>query len=114
MDRITEGLLSEFSGEFAIEGLPEDERFEHFSTWLTVRRHYSEMTFTPGELVTGSGGDIGIDAIAIIVNNNLVTDVDTIEDLLAVNGYLDVTFVFVQAERSRTSIAGRLASLVLG
>ena len=51
-------------------------------------------------LVTGEGNDTGIDSIAIIVNNNIVTDVGAIEDLLAVNGYLDVTFVFVQAERA--------------
>lgn len=51
-------------------------------------------------MVTGSGGDTGIDSIAIIANNNLITDESTIEDLLEVNGYLDVTFLFVQAERS--------------
>ena len=114
MDRITEGLLSEFSGEFGIEGLDEDERFEHFSTWLTVRRHYSETTFTPGISVTGSGDDIGIDGIAIIVNNNLVTDVETIEDLLEVNGYLDVTFVFVQAERSAHFDSGKIGKFGFG
>jgi hypothetical protein len=100
MDKVTEGFLTEFSAQFGIESLPEKDRFEHFAAWLTVRRHYSDSTFAPGDLVTGSGGDTGIDAIAIIVNNNLVTDVDTVEDLLALNGYLDVTFVFVQAERS--------------
>lgn len=67
---------------------------------LTVRRHYSETAFDPADLVVGSGGDTGIDAVAIIVNNNLVTDVDTIDELLEVNGYLDASFVFVQAERS--------------
>lgn len=100
MDKVTEGFLSEFSSQFGIETLPEPDRFEHFAAWLTVRRHYSDSTFEPADLVTGSGSDTGIDAIAIIVNNNLVTDVDTVEDLLALNGYLDVTFVFVQADRS--------------
>src|ERR1700730_5856268 len=100
MDRITEALLTEFSGEFGITNLREEDRFEHFAAWLTVRRHYSDTTFDPGSLVTGSGDDTSIDAIAVIVNNNIITDVDTIEDLLDVNGYLDVTFIFVQAERS--------------
>jgi hypothetical protein len=100
MDRITEGFLNEFSNEFGVTGLPEKDRFELFCGWLSVRRHYSESTFDPSELVTGSGGDTGFDALAIIVNNNLVTDVDTVEDLLSLNGYLDVTFVFVQASRS--------------
>jgi hypothetical protein len=99
MDKVTEGFLSEFSNQFGIVVLPEKDRFEQFAAWLTVRRHYSDSTFTPADLITGSGGDTGIDAIAIVVNNNLATDVDTVEDLLVLNGYFDVTFVFVQAGR---------------
>lgn len=100
MDMISTALLNEFSNERGIEGKPEDERFEHFTAWLTVRRHYSETTFDPADHVTGKGNDTGIDAIAIIVNNNLVTDIDEVENLVVLNGFLDVTFVFVQSERS--------------
>ena len=48
----------------------------------------------------GGGGDTGIDALAIIVNNVLVTEVDTVAELSAQNGHLDVTFIFIQAERT--------------
>jgi hypothetical protein len=114
MDRITEGFLSEFSNEFGISTMAEKDRFEHFCAWLAVRRHYSDSTFHPADLVTGSGGDTGIDAIAVIVNNNLVTDVDTIDDLLSLNGYLDVTFVFVQAERSPHFDSAKIGKLGFG
>jgi hypothetical protein len=114
MDKITEALLLEFSNEFGIGLLKEDSRFEHFATWLTVRRHYSETTFDPGNLVTGKGDDTGIDAIGIVVNNNLVTDVDTIDDLLSLNGYLDVSFVFVQAERSAHFDTGKIGKFGFG
>src|SRR5713226_5269154 len=70
MDRITESLLDEFSREHDIVALPQDKRFEHFASYVTVRRQYSE-TFDTEEIVTGAGGDIGIDAIAIIVNGSL-------------------------------------------
>jgi hypothetical protein len=100
MDRITTGLLGEFVQEFELGDLAEDKQFEHFASYVTVRRHYSETAFHSRELVTGDGGDTGIDGVAIIVNNNLVTDIDEIDEILSVNGYLDVTFVFVQAERS--------------
>jgi hypothetical protein len=100
LDRIILSLLTEFSKEFEITDQAEDNRFEQFTAWLTVRRHYTDSTFNPAELWTEGGDDTGIDAIGVIVNNNLITDVDMIEDLLEVNGYLDVTFVFVQAERS--------------
>ncbi|GLR99645.1 MULTISPECIES: hypothetical protein [Bradyrhizobium] len=71
LDKVTEGFLTEFSGQFGIENLAEKDRFEHLAAWLTVRRHFSDSTFSPADLVTGSGGDTGIDAIAVIVNNNL-------------------------------------------
>ena len=114
MDKVTEGFLSEFSKQFGIQSLPEKDRFEQFGAWLTVRRHFSEATFVPTDLATGSGGDTGIDAIAIIVNNNLVTDVDTVEDLLTLNGYLDVTFVFVQAARSAHFESAKIGTLGFG
>jgi hypothetical protein len=114
MDRITEGFLTEFSNEFGINGLQEKDRFEHFCGWLAVRRHYSDSTFDTADLVTGSGGDTGFDTLAIIVNNNLVTDVDTVEDLLSLNGYLDVTFVFVQASRSPHFESAKIGALGFG
>jgi hypothetical protein len=114
MDKVTEGFLSEFSTQFGIQSLPEKDRFEQLAAWLTVRRHFSDSTFVPADLVTGSGGDTGIDAIAIVANNNLVTDIDTVEDLLALNGYLDVTFVFVQAERSPHFDSAKIGKLGFG
>lgn len=99
MDMITNSLLDEFSTEHELRGLPRDQQFEHFAAYITVRRHYSE-TFDTEDLLTGSGGDTGIDAIAVIVNGKLVTDDDDIEALAAQASYLDVAFIFVQAEQS--------------
>jgi AIPR protein len=114
MDRITTGLLGEFVKEFELDALPEDKQFEHFASYVTVRRHYSETAFHSSELVTGDGGDTGIDGIAIIVNNSLVTDVDDIQELLDTNGYLDVTFVFVQAERSSNFESAKIGTFGFG
>ena len=57
MDKITEGLLRSFSSEFDIAYMNEDDRFEHFASYLTVHRHYSETSFDPDDLATGSGND---------------------------------------------------------
>ena len=99
MDRISESLLAEFSSEHGIAHLPEEKRFEHFASYITVRRQYAE-TFDTDDIVTGAGGDTGIDGIAIIVNGTLATDIDTLEDAIEQAGSLDVAFVFVQAERT--------------
>ena len=48
MDLITQSLLDEFSTEQEITSLPEDTRFEHFASYVTVRRQYGE-TFDPAD-----------------------------------------------------------------
>jgi hypothetical protein len=112
MDRITKSLLDEFSRERDLSKLPEDKQFEHFAIYLTVQRFLSETldTYDPA----GSGGDTGIDGIAIIVNGSLVDDPDLIEEFVDRNGYLDVTFVFVQAERSAHFEASKMGVFLFG
>jgi hypothetical protein len=75
LDRISKSLLDEFTAEEGLERLPEDRRFEHFAAYLSVTPHLSE-SFSTDDIVTGSGGDTGIDAIAVLVNGTLVTDAE--------------------------------------
>lgn len=113
MDRITNAQLSLFAKEYELDRRSEEDQFEHFSAFATVKRHY-DRTFAPADIVVGSGGDTGIDAIAIIVNNVLVTDVDSIDELATNNGYLDVTFIFVQSERSSSFDGMKIMNLTAG
>jgi hypothetical protein len=112
MDRITTALLNDFSKEHEIANLDEAKRFEHFAAFLAVSRHYAE-TFDTADVVVGNG-DAGLDAIGIIVNGTVVTEVDTIEELAKHNNYLDVTFVFVQAERSASFDGSRIGTFGFG
>lgn len=114
LDRITSALLTEFAASFGIEKLDEPDQFERFSSYLATRRHYSEAAFDPSDIATGSGGDTGIDGIAIVVNNNLVTDVGTVEDLVDVNGYLDVSFIFIQSETSSGFDTAKIGQFAFG
>ncbi len=113
MDRITESLLNEFSAEHDITHLPEETRFEYFACYVTVRRHYSE-TFDIEDVVTGAGGDTGIDGVAIIINGSLVTDVESLEQQAESAGHLDVAFIFVQAERSSSFDAAKIGNFGFG
>ncbi|PWT73713.1 MAG: AIPR protein [Proteobacteria bacterium] len=113
VDRITESLLDEFTKEHEISHLPEEKRFEHFSSFITVRRHYGE-SFDTEDIVVGSGGDTSIDGIAIIVNAVLVTDVEMFSEMAQQATYLDVTFIFVQAERSANFDGAKISSIGLG
>ena len=78
MDRVTEAILSEFSAEHELTNLMQNQQFEHLAAFVAVRRHYNGETFFTTDIHTGGGGDTGIDAIAILVNGSLVTDVDTV------------------------------------
>ena len=103
LDRITESLLTEFSTEHGISHLEEAKRFEHFASYLAVRDEHSESFDTVDIVVgddnkSGAGTDTGIDGIAIVVNGILISDVEELEDQLATAGYLESTFIFVQAE----------------
>lgn len=114
MDMITEALLNDFGTQFGVADMQQDDKFECFAAYLTTWLHYSESAFNPSDLMTGNGGDTGIDGIAIIINNNIVTDPDTVDEILEFNGYLDVTFVFVQAERSPHFDGGKIGTFGFG
>lgn len=113
MDRISKSLLSEFSREHDLESLGEDKQFEHFAAYLTIGRHHQEAIDT-ADVVTGSGGDTGVDAIAVLANGALVTDPESVAELVETNGYLDVTFVFVQAERTAGFETAKIGQTAFG
>lgn len=101
MDRITKKLLEDFleSQELAASGEAED--FEMFCNYVALSNEYNK-TFDAKAISVGAGGDTGIDGIAIVVNGHLVESTSEIDELLLNNGYLDVTYVFVQAKTSNS------------
>jgi len=113
MDRITEALLDEFLHQNELKTLPEDKAFEHFAGYIVTAGHYHE-SFSTDDISVGDGGDCGIDCIAIIVNGTLITEPEEIEDLASTNGYLDVTFVLTQAERSPSFEAAKIGQFIFG
>jgi hypothetical protein len=113
MNKIVESILAEYSKENAIEALPEDTRFEHLAAYLTIRRHFSRALDLE-DVIVGSGGDTGVDAIAIVVNGALMTDVDQVQEMLDQNGYIEATFIFVQAERSEHFDGAKIGAIGAG
>jgi len=99
LDKITKSLLSEFATESGISKLSEDKQFEHFSSYLAIGRMLAE-TFDTAETVIGGGADTGIDAIGVIINGSLIDDAKSVQEYADRNGFIDATFVFIQAERS--------------
>ena len=113
MDLITKNLLSGFVKEYDLDSLLESDQFERFSAFSMIRRHYSR-NFDVGDVTMGGGGDTAIDALAIIVNNVLITDADTVDELVEQNGQLDVSFIFIQAKRTSAFDASKIGDFGFG
>lgn len=113
MDRITESLVDEFSKEYDIEKLSQDKKFEALTAHLLVGRVLGE-NFDFDDVLCAGGNDLGIDAIAIIVNGQIVTHPDEVEEIAQKNGYLEVKFVFVQAETSANFDGQKLGNFTDG
>jgi AIPR protein len=127
MDRITEKYLAEFSREHQIDGLSEAKQFEHLACFSVIKQHYN-IHFDTDDVITGDGknqtdvvsqntnvgGDTGIDGIAIIVNGSLITDVETLTQYADETANLEITFIFVQAQRSESFDTSTIGDFGIG
>ena len=99
MDRITKQFLTEFVDQHDLKKLAESTAFEHFCGALLSSSHVGESVDSE-DIAVGAGGDCGIDCIAVVANGSLITEPEEVKDLCDLNGYLDVSFIFVQSETS--------------
>ncbi|HNS39460.1 MAG TPA: AIPR family protein [Promineifilum sp.] len=105
--------MQEFAREHDLARLDEPTLFEHFTSHLAISRFVPEV-FDTYDVVVGAGGDTGIDAIAILVNGALITDLDQVTEMVERNGSLDATFVFIQADRGSEFKAAKIGVFGFG
>lgn len=100
MDRITQGFLKEFLCSQQICEKDESKQYEMFASYCAISQNFQDV-FDLADILSGAGGDCGIDALAIIANGKMITSKEEVEDLIEFNGALtDVCFNFVQAKTS--------------
>ena len=115
MNQIVKGYLSKFiEYEFSCyKNLQESEQFEHFMNHIIIKRDFLD-DFDLDSIHTGGGQDNGIDGIAIIVNNELVSDADLAEELCKNNKKMLIDFVFIQSKTSESIDKGELLKFLDG
>ena len=113
MDRITQSLLNEFVRLNSLDELSPSDQFEHFTGYLTTSVHHTE-SFETSDIVVGGGGDSGFDTVSFIVNGQLVTEPEDVKELLQLNGFLEVTIIFVQAETSSSFDSAKIGQFAFG
>ena len=96
MDLIIDGFMRRFRQEYDLDGLTEDQLFETFAAFCTIRKYY-EGDLKPDDCRTGGKGDRGVDAAAVIINGRLFTDPQELKDSIASQNLIDPRFVIVQA-----------------
>lgn len=118
-NKILQGYLNDFRNDFGISTqLKESELFEHFSNYCILSKIHPEAfyndSFKIEELNVGGGNDTGIDGIAIVVNEHIVSSIEEINSLTDDLQRLDVKFIFVQSKTSTSFNSGEIGNFIFG
>jgi hypothetical protein len=108
MDKILGGYLTSFTDEYDFKHLSIERIFENFVNYCIVSKNYPG-SFELEAISVDDGGQLGIDGIAIIVNDHLVTEIEEVEDLGSIYGRFNVDFIFIQSKTSPKFDMGNIA-----
>lgn len=112
MNQIIKGFLNEHINEYDISSYKEEDAFEHFVNRCIITKYTLER-FDPNDIMTDAG-EIGLDGIAIIINQQLITSNEEAQSLYSQNTPLDVTFIFIQAKRSEHFDGSEMSTFTKG
>lgn len=118
-NKILLGYLSDFQKDFRIsKNIKESELFEHFSNYCILSKIHPEAfyndSFKIEELNIGGGNDTGIDGIAIVVNEHIVSSIEEINSITDDLQKLDVKFIFVQSKTSTSFNTSEIGNFIFG
>ncbi len=112
MNRIIKSFLDTHVKEYEIESLKEETAFEHFVNRCIINK-YSNERFDP-EIIMTDDGEKGLDGVAIIINEQIITDIEQAENILNNGSNLDVSFVFIQSKTSDSFKGSEIGDFVYG
>ena len=98
MNIVLTSLLKKHCNDFMLTG-SDAEKFEHFINYLVVKNHLPQ-SFDP-EVICTKEGEVGIDGIAIILEDTIVTSIEEAKDIFAIKKRdISAVFIFIQAKTS--------------
>ena len=112
-DRILTSYLKDFTNDFGLLKFDENELFEHFVNYSIISKHHPE-SFEPEDVAVGGPGDLGLDGLAIVVNDHLVASKDAVDHLKKALRRLDVDFFFIQSKISSHFDATEIGAVFSG
>lgn len=112
-DQILGGYIENFKKTNSLEKLDEAVLFEHFVNFCIVSKQYPR-DFEYSSIHVGGSNDIGLDGAAFLVNGNIIRNQEDIPYFLDKNGYLDVSFTFIQTKKSPKFNGDQIGNLIFG
>lgn len=97
MNRIIESFLETHRKEYNLIEETKEKSFEHFINKLVVNKYIADR-FDPSDIMQDEG-ERGIDGIAIVINDKLITSLDEFNEENKKNE-LAVKFIFIQTKTS--------------
>ncbi|MFC7526960.1 AIPR family protein [Parapedobacter sp. GCM10030251] len=99
MDRIVESFIEDFKLEFNYGDVSNSKLFEQFVNYVLVSKIYPDRS-SLDKINVGGTRNPGIDGLAIMSNNHLVTSQEEIDYFIQDADLLDVEFNFIQSKTS--------------
>lgn len=111
-DQILSGYLQDFSEQHGVEKLPPQDLFSRFVSYCVVSKQAGATASLDGLDVDGGQGT-GIDAIAVIINDRVVSDREAV-DYFRASGRIEVDFLFIQSKTSAKFDSGDIGNFIFG
>ena len=99
MNKIIQGYMQDFLEEQGLQGISQNLAFEKFINYCLVTRFHPDP-FELEDICVGEGGTLGLDGLAIFVNDHLVKSIDEVNYFRKNYKHFDIKFVFIQAKSS--------------
>ncbi|MFH0734707.1 MAG: AIPR family protein [bacterium] len=109
MDRIIQSFIEDFRKEFNYENSDYSKLFEHFINYILISKIYPDRSAID-KINVGGTRNPGIDGLAIMTNNHLVTTEEEINYFIQDADLLDIEFSFVQSKTSDSFELGGISN----
>lgn len=114
LNKVLQGILSNFKKDFDLEDMEQSKAFEYLINYLLISKYHPEAFNDEDDIeriIVDKKSQFGLDAIAFIVNGNLVVSKEDIQ-FYTKNKKLDVEILFIQAKTEEKCDTGDLLKTV--
>ncbi len=111
MDRIIESFIEDFKQEYNFNKIDTSKLFEHFVNFTIISKIYPDRS-SIDKINVGGNRNPGIDGLAIMTNNHLVTTIQEIDYFIQDVDELNVEFNFIQSKTSDSFEMGSISTFI--